>query len=129
MVQCEPDMVAAYRWNVLNEIRRKDFVVRYKIIQFLRRSGAKKTAGEELGCLAKDRGDWGRFVRERRTEGGWPIGTRYTRSPDLDIGAYGIEENREAQEHDRRIKDEVGVKVLERDGRWTMTVQPTTTPH
>jgi len=37
------------------------------------------------------------------------------RSPDLFVGEYLLEEDRQAKKHDRKISDDVRVKVLERD--------------
>ena len=50
-----------------------------------------------------------------RTEDEWPVFTRMQGRSDLDVGEYLLEEDRQAEEHDRKIPDEVRVKVLERD--------------
>lgn len=112
----EQDRRAAYRWNVLNEVRRKKVSVTDKIIEYFRRNVGEEITGEELKYLAKDKKEWARRVRELRTEQGWPIVTKNSGREDLAIGVYVLEEDRQTYEHDRRIPDPVRVAVLQRDG-------------
>lgn len=112
----EQDREAAYRWNVLNEIRRKAASVTDKIIEYFRRNVGAQITGEELKYLAKDKKEWARRVRELRTEQGWPIVTKNSGRDDLAVGVYVLEEDRQAYEHDRKIPDAVRVAVLQRDG-------------
>ena len=65
--------------------------------------------------MAKDRTEWARRVRELRTEFGWPIVTKNTGRPDLDIGVYLLEADRQSPEHDRYIPDRIKREVLRRD--------------
>ncbi|MFP5231567.1 MAG: HNH endonuclease [Acidobacteriota bacterium] len=65
--------------------------------------------------LARDAKEWARRIRELRTEAGWPIITRNSGREDLAVGVYVLEEDRQAEEHDRRIPDDVRVAVLKRD--------------
>jgi len=116
LLSLEEDRDAAHRWNMANEIRRESLSVRDKILKFFRQNVGKKITGEELKYLAKDRSEWARRVRELRTEFGWPIVTRNTGRPDLDIGVYLLEDDRRSPEHDRRIPDQVKRIVLSRDG-------------
>ncbi len=109
------DKQAAYRWNVLNDIRREKISVKDKIIKFLRQNVGAPVTGEELTYLANGRKEWSRRIRELRTEDGWPIMTKNLGRDDLPIGSYVLEEDRQAYEHDRKIPDEVRVKVLTRD--------------
>lgn len=106
-------------WNrdalLLNEICRSNASVKDKIIGYFRRNAGNRIAGEELKYLAKDRKEWARRVRELRTEDGWPIVTRNSGRPDLGVGVYLLEEDRLAEEHDRRIPDPVRVEVPKRD--------------
>ena len=111
----EQDRDAAFRWNVLNEIRRKRVSVTDKILEYFRRNVGKQITGEELKYLAKDKKEWARRVRELRTEAGWPIVTRNSGREDLAVGVYVLEEDRQAEEHDRHIPDPVRVAVLQRD--------------
>ncbi|WP_198145987.1 HNH endonuclease [Desulfonatronovibrio magnus] len=60
--------------------------------------------------------EWARRVRELRTELGWPIVTKSTGRPDLAIGAYTLEADRQGYEHDRKIPDNIRREVLRRDG-------------
>jgi len=115
LMRTEQDRDAAHRWNVLNEIRRKRASVTDKILEYFRRNVGKQITGEELKYLAKDRKEWARRVRELRTEAGWPIITRYSGRSDLAVGVYLLEEDRQAEEHDRNIPDAVRVAVLQRD--------------
>jgi hypothetical protein len=111
----EQDRNAAYRWNVLNEIRRSKHGVREKFIEYFRRNVGEQVTGEELRYLAGDTSAWPRRVRELRTEFGWPIVTRSSGRTDLPIGVYMLELDRQAHEHDRKIPDPVRVEVLRRD--------------
>ncbi len=115
LMRTEEDRDAAYRWNVLNEVRRRKVSVTDKIIEYFRRNVGKQITGEELKYLAKDRKEWARRVRELRTEAGWPVVTRNSGRDDLPIGVYMLEEDRQAEEHDRHIRDDVRVAVLQRD--------------
>ena len=65
--------------------------------------------------MANDRSEWPRRVRELRTEEGWPIATKVSGRPDLNVGIYVLEEDRQAEVHDRKIPDPVRISVLERD--------------
>jgi hypothetical protein len=110
------DRDAAFRWNLANEIRKENISVREKILKYLRANVGQRVTGEELKYLAKDRSEWGRRVRELRTEFGWPVVTRSTGRPDLEVGVYLLEADRQSPEHDRRIPDQVKKSVLRRDG-------------
>ena len=110
------DRDAAHRWNVANEIRRSRSSVRDKIIEFFRRNVGQSITGEELRYVAKDSTEWARRVRELRTEFGWPIVTKNTGRPDLNVGIYMLEADRQSPEHDRNIPDNVRRSVLKRDG-------------
>ncbi len=109
------DREAAHRWNLANEIRRENIAVRDKILKYLRMNVGQKVTGEELKYLAKDRSEWARRVRELRTEYGWPVVTQNTGRPDLEVGVYLLEADRQSPEHDRHIPDPVKRDVLRRD--------------
>ena len=115
LMRTEQDKQAAYRWHVLNEIRKKKISVKDKIIEYLRMNVGEEVTGEELSYLAKKAKEWARRVRELRTEEGWPIVTKNTGREDLPVGVYVLEEDRQAPPHDRKIPDPVRVAVLERD--------------
>lgn len=110
------DTEAAYRWNVLNDIRKSRMSVKDKIIKYFRTVVGKPVTGEELSYLAGNTKEWARRVRELRTEEGWPIATKNTGREDLPVGVYVLEKDRQTYEHDRRIPDPVRVAVLKRDG-------------
>lgn len=115
LLTSEQDRDAAHRWNLANEIRRENIAVRDKILKYLRANVGQKVTGEELKYLAKDRSEWARRVRELRTEYGWPVVTQNTGRPDLEVGVYLLEADRQSPEHDRHIPDPVKRNVLRRD--------------
>ncbi|WP_027937318.1 HNH endonuclease [Anaeroarcus burkinensis] len=115
LMSIEQDIEAAYRWNVINEIRRKKISVHDKLIEYFRKNVGKKITGEELMYLADGKTEWARRVRELRTQEGWPISTKNSGRDDLPVGVYILEEDRQAYEHDRQIPDLVRVDVLTRD--------------
>ncbi len=111
----EQDREAAHRWNLANEIRRQRLGVRDKILAFLRANVGRPVTGEELRYVANDRTEWARRVRELRTEQGWPVVTQNTGRPDLKVGSYVLESDRQGPAHDRAIADSVRRQVLRRD--------------
>ncbi len=115
LLSSEQDREAAHRWNLANEIRRENVAVRDKILKYLRKNIGQKVTGEELKYLAKDRSEWARRVRELRTEYGWPVVTQNTGRPDLEVGVYLLEADRQSPEHDRHIPDPIKRNVLRRD--------------
>lgn len=112
--ECDRD--AAHRWLLANRIRKlKGVSVQNKILQFLKGNVGKPVTGEELRYVANNKSEWARRVRELRTEEGWPVVTRTSGWPELAIGTYMLEEDRQAPVHDRKIPDAVRITVLERD--------------
>ena len=111
----EPDLEAAYRWNVANEIRNHRGGVKDKVLEYLRCNVGKEVSGEELKYIAKDAKEWARRVRELRTEQGWPVLTKTSGRPDLGIGVYVLEADRQSPVEDRRIPDDIRREVLRRD--------------
>lgn len=110
------DRDAAFRWRLANDIRKENTGVRDKLLKYFRANVGKQITGEELKYLAKNKSEWRRRVRELRTEFGWPIVTKSSGRPDLDVGIYLLEADRQSPEHDRQIKDAVKRDVLKRDG-------------
>lgn len=115
LVDAVQDREAAYRWTVANQIRKKRLGVREKILEFLRSNIGKSVTGEELRYVANNRTEWARRVRELRTEHGWPVVTKVSGRPDLPIGTYLLEQDRQSPPHDRLIPDPVRRSVLARD--------------
>jgi hypothetical protein len=109
------DRDTAYRWNIANQIRRTNKSVRDKILDFLRSNVAKPVTGEELRYVANNRTEWARRIRELRTEYGWPVSTKMSGRPDLSVGAYVLEQDRQSPSHDRHIADSTRRAVLVRD--------------
>ena len=113
----EEDREAAHRWNLLNSIRKlKDVSVKERMLRYLQQNVGKPVTSEELRYLARNKSEWARRTRELRTEDGWPVFTSMQGRPDLALGTYILDEDRQGPVHDRRIRDEVRIKVLERDG-------------
>ncbi|MEE8342212.1 MAG: HNH endonuclease [Gammaproteobacteria bacterium] len=116
LLNVEPDREAAHRWNTANEIRReRDLSVRGKILKYLRANVGNSITGEELRYVAGNRSEWARRVRELRTEHGWPVVTKQTGMPELPVGTYVLELDRQAPPHDRKIHDFIRRRVLRRD--------------
>lgn len=109
------DKQAAYRWHIANEIRKSDLSVRDRLLKYLRHNVGEPVSGEELQYVAKDATEWARRIRELRTEHGWPIATRFSGRPDLSVGEYVLEEDRQSPPHDRSIKEATRREVLRRD--------------
>ncbi len=109
------DREAAHRWHVANAIRRESGSVKDKLLRYLRANVGRAVSGEELMYVAKGRTEWARRTRELRTEEGWAVMTRNTGRPDLAVGMYVLEHERQAQVHDRHIPDPVRRSVLQRD--------------
>jgi hypothetical protein len=116
LLDATPDRNAANRWKLANAIRKKKGAsIQDKILEFLRANVGRPVTGEELRYVANDKSEWARRVRELRTEEGWPVATRTSGWPELAIGVYVLEEDRQAYKHDRTIPDSVRYAVLERD--------------
>ncbi len=115
LMSTEQDRDAAYRWNVANDIRKSNLAVRDKILKFFRENVGQPIFGEELRYVAKDKTEWARRIRELRTEYGWPVQSNASGRPDLPVGVYVLEQDRQSPEHDRTIPDSVRRKVLQRD--------------
>ena len=115
LLQDSADREAAHRWNTANRMRNSSLSIKEKFISFFRANVGNAISGEELRYLAKDASEWARRVRELRTEEGWPIATRSSGHPELPVGFYVLEEDRQSPPHDRVIPDPVRVSVLERD--------------
>lgn len=127
LLNSEQDREAAHRWNIANTIRKKKGSVRDKILLYLKENVGRGVTGEELRYVAGNKTEWARRVRELRTEYGWPVVTKSTGRPDLDIGVYVLQDNRQRPEHDRHIPDNIRRKVLRQGGykckkcEWTHT--------
>lgn len=114
LLEDKQDRDAAFRWNLANQIRRKKLSMKNKILKYLRKNVGKTVTGEELRYVANG-SEWARRVRELRTEEGWPIATKMTGRPDLPVGTYVLEMDRQSPLPDRRISDAVRRHVLMRD--------------
>lgn len=111
----ERDEEAAARWKYANTLRKSDLSVRDRALQFLRFAVGKPVTGEELRYVSGDKTEWARRVRELRTEFGWPVVTKQNGRPELPVGSYLLEMDRQSPVHDRKIPDPVRAKVLRRD--------------
>jgi len=116
LLSAEEDRDAAHRWNVANTIRKQSGSVREKILKFLKANVGRGVTNEELRYVSGDKTEWARRVRELRTEFGWPIITKTTGRPDLGVGIYVLQSDRQSPAHDRCIPDDLRGEVLRRDG-------------
>ena len=116
LFSAEQDRDAAHRWHAANTIRKQRGSVRNKILLFLQANVGRGVTNEELRYVAGNKTEWARRVRELRTEFGWPVATKTTGRPDLGVGVYELQANRQSPQHDRSIPDDVRRKVLRRDG-------------
>lgn len=116
LLSANEDREAAHRWNIANDIRKGGGSVSDRLLAYLRRNVGRRVTGEELRYVSNDKTEWARRVRELRTEHGWPVLTKTSGNPDLPVGVYVLEEDRQAPEHDRKIPDAVRTAVLRRDG-------------
>jgi hypothetical protein len=60
LMRIEQDREAALRWNVLNEIRKKDLGVKDKLLEYFRLNVQKEIPGDELIYLAASAKEWAR---------------------------------------------------------------------
>lgn len=116
LMHSEPDSATAERWGIANQCRALPMGVGVRLLEYFRRNVGRVVTGEELAYVAKGRPNWPRRVRELRTEQGWEIRTRNTGRPDLPVGAYVLESDVQAPEHDRAIPDSTRLAALKRDG-------------
>lgn len=117
LVSTDQDRELAYRWQVANELRKQtNLSARDKLLKFFRDNVGRQISGEELRYVCGNTTEWARRTRELRTEFGWPVTTKSTGRPDLPVGIYVLESDRQLPAHDRRIRDETRRAVLRRDG-------------
>jgi hypothetical protein len=112
----EPDITAARRWHIANRIRKeKEGGSSGRLLRYLLANIGQVVTNEELAYVAKAK-EFGRRVRELRTEQGYPIATIFTGRPDLKMGEYVLEsKERISEPHDRKIPFDVQKEVYARD--------------
>lgn len=115
LVHSEPDKFAADHWRTLKILRNANMNVQDKVLALLRASVGQPISGEQFRYIAHEKSEWARRIRELRTEQGWPVLTRMQGRPDIPMGSYVLEEDRQAPPHDREISDAVRIEVLKRD--------------
>ncbi|MDY7011594.1 MAG: HNH endonuclease signature motif containing protein [Planctomycetota bacterium] len=115
LLEPDPDVSAARRWHIANRIRRERLGgSRGRLLRYLMENEGQVVTNEELAYVAKAR-EFGRRVRELRTEEGYAIATKFTGRPDLKMGEYVLESlERVAEPHDRRVPFEIQRQVYER---------------
>jgi hypothetical protein len=85
------------------------------LLRYLLANVGQVVTTEELAYVAKAK-EFGRRVRELRTEQGFPVATMFTGRPDLKMGEYVLESSgRISEPHDRKIPFEVQREVYARD--------------
>jgi hypothetical protein len=110
----QQDEAAAGRWKFAKKLKNSDLGTKAIMLKYFRHYVGQAITGEELDYVT-DIQAWPRRIRELRTEHGWPIYTSVTGRPDLPVGTYVLEEDRQAPPHDRKIKDRDRRTVLQRD--------------
>ena len=124
LLTTEQDREAAHRWHLANRIRKQQIAMKDRILEYFRGNVGKEVTGEELRYVAKG-SEWARRVRELRTEDGFPISTKMSGNPNLGVGEYVLEQDRQTPKHDRSISEPVRREVMRRDRyvctrcRWT----------
>ena len=115
LLEAEPDVTAARRWHLANRIRRETRGgSKGRLLRYLKENVGQVVSSEELAYVAKA-SEYGRRVRELRTEEGYAIATRFTGRPDLRMSEYVLETlHRIAEPHDRKIPFDVQKVVYER---------------
>ena len=116
LLEKEPDHSAARRWHIANRIRKeKTGGSSGRILHFLKENVGQIITSEEIAYVAKA-SEYGRRIRELRTEKGFSISTQFTGRPDLKMGEYILESTERVSEpHDRKIPFDVQKSVYERD--------------
>jgi hypothetical protein len=116
LLAVEPDRTAARRWHIANRIRQEtEGGSKGRILHYLLENVGQVVTNEELVYVAKAK-EFGRRVRELRTEEGYAVATRFTGRPDLKMGEYILEsDERRSEPHDRNIPFEVQREIYERD--------------
>ncbi len=116
LLDSEPDLKAARRWHIANRIRReKEGGSSGRLLRYLLANVGQIITNEELAYVARAK-EFGRRVRELRTEQGYPIATMFTGRPDLKMGEYVLESGERISEpHDRKIPFDVQKEVYARD--------------
>lgn len=113
LLDANPDPDAAEKWQLANSIRKGPGSIRDKILKYLRANVGRPVDKEELRYVAQG-SEWARRVRELRTEYGWAVMTRNTGRPDLGVGMYVLEHQRQAEPHDRHIPEKESQIAYER---------------
>jgi hypothetical protein len=116
LIDPEADRTAARRWHLANRIRRQEQGgSQARLLKYFQKNVHQVVTTEELAYVARAK-EFGRRVRELRTEQGYAIATRFTGRPDLRMGEYVLETlERISEPHDRQIPFEVQKAVYERD--------------
>lgn len=111
-----PDRKAASRWHIANRIRKeKQGGSKGRILKYLKEFVEEVITSEELWYVANAK-EYGRRIRELRTEDGYAIATNFTGRPDLKMGEYVLESlKRVTKPHDRKIPFEIQKEVYQRD--------------
>ena len=115
LIDRNPDITAANRWYIANRIRKEtEGGSQGRILRYLLKNVGQVVTSEEIAYVARAK-EFGRRVRELRTEQGFPIATMFTGRPDLKMSEYVLESSdRVAEPHDRKIPFEIQKAVYER---------------
>ena len=116
LLDTQPDSSASRDGISPNRVRReKEGGSKGRLIRYLMENVGQVISSEELYYVAKA-SEFGRRLRELRTEEGYAIATKFTGRPDLKMAEYVLESSeRVADPHDRKIPYEIQKAVYERD--------------
>ncbi len=116
LLDTKPDRKAASRWHIANRIRKENQGgSKARILKYLKGFVGEVITSEELLYVARAK-EYGRRIRELRTEEGYAIATNLTGRQDLKMGEYVLESReRVAEPHDRKIPFEIQKEVYKRD--------------
>lgn len=109
------DRGAAFRWYIAKRIRKKVKDPTKAISKYLKENVGYPVFAEEIRYVSNDYPRWSKFLKEMRTEYGWPIFSRNTGRPGLSVGMYILEDDRQSPCHDQKISDETRLALWERD--------------
>lgn len=117
LIDANPDADASRRWHVANRIRKqRGLGSKGRLLAYFMENVGSVVTTEELYYVASGKKEFGRRIRELRTEEGYAIATIFTGRPDLKMGEYVLlSKDRIAEPHDRHISVEVQRIVYERD--------------
>lgn len=115
LLETKPDHSAARRWHLANRIRQEtEGGSSGRLLRYFQENVGEVLTSEELAYVGKAT-EFGRRIRELRTEQGYVIATKFTGRPDLKMGEYVLESLEQISEpHERKIPFAIQKEVYSR---------------